>query len=92
MTLNQKYMSQVDFNSVRYCTGAGTSGVQLCKGSGVANNYMVFVAAPSVIENALNGLHYSSIARNIHDTITVTLYDGNVSTYKCNLIGRIYVL
>ena len=73
VTLNQKYIHLLDFQSSDYCI-AGQRWT--CLGSGFTNSHMIFVGMPCDIENALNGLTYQTNLASAQDDITITLYDG----------------
>ena len=77
LSINPNSLKQLDFNSDKYCFG---SKVWQCQGDGISNSNMIFVAAPSVIESAINGMTYQSLTQNVVDNVTITLYDGAVST------------
>ncbi len=73
VTLNQKFIHLLDFQSSEYCI-AGQRWT--CLGSGFTDSHMIFVGMPCDIENALNGLTYQTNLASIQDDITITLYDG----------------
>lgn len=77
LSLSPDALSDIDFNSITYCQ---ENGHLVCKGDGSSNSEMLFVASPSALGEAINGMTYYSTRGNIYDTITITIYDGAVST------------
>lgn len=77
VSLNASALGELDFNSDEFCFG-GTSWI--CQGDGVSDSTMSFVALPSAVARAINGMTYESLRPNIHDNITVTFFDGGVWT------------
>jgi hypothetical protein len=75
VTLNPQLIKYLDFNSASFCYGETSWH---CVGDGTSENRMVFVAAPSIVQSALNGLIYQCTNSGITDNITITLFDGVV--------------
>lgn len=77
LTLNSAAMSQIDFNSQFFCFNGACPWK--CRGSGVSDSLMIFVAAPSAISAAINGMTYQSIGAFVQDNVTISIYDGEVT-------------
>lgn len=73
VSLNQDYLSLLDFSSVAYCY---EDGVTRCSGSGVSDRELHFFATPAHAQLALDGLMYQSVASNVIDVINITILDG----------------
>lgn len=75
LMLNSEFLAGVDFNSAKYC---GFLSSWSCYGDGSTAS-MSFVGTPSAVSAVLNGMTYSYSGGGTEATITVTLYDGEVS-------------
>jgi len=75
--LNASELLELDFNSDEFCFAGKTAWI--CQGDGVSDKSMSFIAMPSAAARAINGMTYESLRPNIHDNITVTFYDGEVT-------------
>lgn len=73
ITLNTDALAALDFNSDRYCF---SSPHWTCTGDGTLSTEMSFVAMPSSVQRALNGMRYESLVPDSTDTLLITLYDG----------------
>lgn len=73
LSLNMKSIDLLDFNSATYCYEGGGSH---CFGSGTSDRHLVFFAEPGHAQMALDGMVYQSVASNVRDDITVTIFDG----------------
>lgn len=79
LSLNDLYLSEVDFTSNSYCFASGAIN---CVGDGTRNSRMIFVGTPSSIELVLNGMTYQNKNPTV-DFVNVTVYDGVVSLRDC---------
>jgi hypothetical protein len=73
VSLNQNFLSGLDFNSATFCLG---DAEWRCSGSGTSDDFMTFVGTPADIAVALEGMRYQSYAADVDDVILVQLYDG----------------
>lgn len=73
LSLDENYVSLLDFNSAAFCYGEDDSQ---CLGSGTGDRGLIFVAEPSHAQMALNGMVYQSVISNVVDTINIVVLDG----------------
>ncbi|CAM9753424.1 unnamed protein product, partial [Discosporangium mesarthrocarpum] len=73
LSLNSDSLSMLDFTSLTHCF---SNPDWICKGSGLRNQEMEFVAQPESLQMALNGMMYQSYTAGVVDNITFTIYDG----------------
>ena len=73
LTLNSDFLPDLDFTSAEFCQ-AHTRWQ--CKGSGYYEDEMGFVATPTQVALALNGLEYQINRANVVDNVTLSIYDG----------------
>lgn len=73
LSLNEMYITLLDFNSAAFCYEADTSQ---CVGSGTGDRELIFIAEPSHAQMALNGMVYQSVISNVVDTINIIVLDG----------------
>jgi len=76
LSLHPDTLHLADFNSQAYCQSRGVVRSWYCRGSGLDDRSMTFVATPSDAATLLSGLSYSSFRENTDDLVTITLYDG----------------
>lgn len=74
ISLNEDYISLLDFNSIAYCY---ERDVLQCLGSGTSDRVLVFVAEPRHAQMALNGMVYQSVMSDVTDVINITVLDGS---------------
>jgi hypothetical protein len=75
ITLNEEFLDGVDFNSAQYCSDL--TAPWSCTGDGTSN-FLSFVGTPAAIEKVLNGMVYTGPTGAATDSVTVTIFDGEV--------------
>lgn len=77
ISLSQSILDLLDFNSPTYCL---QRSIQMkCRGDGQGDKDMVFVTSASDLTAVLRGITYYSFKPFSRDSITISVYDGEVS-------------
>jgi hypothetical protein len=76
LSLSDSALSLVNFNSQTYCRGSQMK--MFCRGDGRDDTDMVFVVSSTDLLTVLRGLSYYSYSPNSKDTVTITVFDGEV--------------
>ena len=77
VSLNKNYLALADFTS---CVSKRNGRTWQCKGDGMGDNRMTFLAQPSDLNKLLSTIEYQSYSPNFVDNITISIYDGSGET------------
>lgn len=87
VTLNKQFLGRLDYNSAKYCKSTATWA---CQGDGTSSR-MSFVTTPDELQKALNGLTFTFFESTSEDTISVMVYDGQVTPRSACLVFYLMV-